>query len=215
MLLLRGEMRIPLLLAIVLCSGCVHQAVHVTPPDPTRMQDSSRKVAAQVVAAKASIKQANEALNDAKASHQAEMAKLQELAPKVDYIFSIAPQELKPLVAEVQLQVAGLNEAQMATSAKQDVALAKIVDAYGLAEQANAGSNEAQKYSGAYVAETEAMAKRYQAAEDARAKDSKALAYYRLHWLIGWIVLVGGIAACVLVVVLKFTARGAAIAARF
>lgn len=204
----------PILLAGAMLAGCVHQAKHFSAPDSTAIRSAAEKLSLSVDAAKTAVKNASVAVNGANESHATETQKLDDLVPKIDYVFSIAPQQLKPLISDIKMEVAELHEAQMLTTARLDTAIAAQVKASARLDEANAAKNQVAKLSPAYFAEVDSLAERANAAEIGWAKDAKSLAWYRLHWFLGIAVAVGGVLLCLLLAFLKFTGRLAISAAK-
>lgn len=185
-----------LLLAFVLCTGCVHKAVIYKVPDSTKLDAGVQDLADKVERARRAVALASTALNSAKLSHADEQAQLKAIAPKVDYVFSLAPQELKPLISEIKLAVARLDEAQMLTTARIDTTLAAQVEASRRLDEANAAKNLLiTDYGPAYKAKVKEQTVALNDAQQGWAADSAKLVKYQRErfwfWVIGSVAVLG------------------------
>lgn len=206
------------LAAAFACAGCAHTARHYSAPDSVAMVKSGRQLSAAVKAARANAEAATASVKAAGKQSAAQSETLTTTAQKLADLFRLSPPELRPLVAEVQSQVAALESGQeqedeeLAAANDQlyqenaQLSAATAADAQHLAEQTK------------YIAEANAITARANTAEAGWAADSQKLAWYRLHWWGAWIALGTGLLAIAAFAFLKFTGRlaisGAAIAAK-
>jgi hypothetical protein len=169
---------------------------------------------AAVAAARKSVLDAGTSLGGSEKSLTAARALFDVVLPKIDALPLTSPVEMKLAVASIQEDMRGLRELLDDASGENKTARASLTAAGQKLEEATAERNETQAAAAAYIEATAKITANANASEVARAKDSKALLWYRLHWWLGWIVLIGGVLACITVAFLKFTGRLAAVAAR-
>lgn len=177
--------------AALLCS-CASTPRHYQPPDPSRLKASTARVSKAVDDAHLNAKKAQAGVSDLvnrQNEIKAEISKLKDVPPT--------------LLQKIKEQDAGLKDVQIsqvvleknftdADKAKADVEKDKT-DYFGAAQKLanDAGADSQTK-------------------ADTINKQSKTIWWYRLHFFLGWIILITGIAACALVAFLKFTGRLAA-----
>jgi len=182
-----------LILTALSMIGCAHQARHFDAPNSSAMRGSNARLGAAVVSAKAAAQSASEQTAQQK-------AQIATVAPKLATLFRVAPPELRPVIANIQADVAEMQDRQSAIEQHQTELLKQL-------EEAETARVQHDTDQAKYIADAAKITDQLNASEAAWAKDAKALQYYRVHWFIGWIVLLGGVAACCLLAFLKFTGR--------
>jgi chromosome segregation ATPase len=201
-------MKLPLVVPIFLfLAGCAHQAVHYSAPDSSKLRASSGKLAEKVTAAKATAARASAAISAAKLSTDRESARIAEIAPRVENLLRVSPVELRPEIEALKGEVEDLKTDHEETVSHVDAAVAEQKTLGAQLEEANAAKNEVAQYGPEYFAKVDKLTDELNAAEVARAKDSKALLWYRLHWWAAWIVAGLGVVVCVVLAFLKATGR--------
>lgn len=203
------------LLAMLLLGACAHRASHFDAPDASKLQASARKLSSAVIASRDAVKEASTAVKTAKANHDAESVRIAEIEPKVLSLLRVTPMELRPFVDAIEADVIALHGEHDTTAHSIDAALVAQGVATAKLEEANAAKNEVEKLSPGFLAEVARLTERANRAEQAWAKDSKELVGMKLHRLMGWIIMVAGIALCALWGFAKIATRGAAVAAKF
>jgi hypothetical protein len=177
-------------LAITLLSGCAHIAKHYSAPDFAPVEVSETRLAVAVTKAQGSAQQ--------------EGTEIDTISGQADTLFKAAPPELRPQIAAMQADLVNLKAANV-----------QLRDQVG---EALAAKDEMSARLTAVEAESAKVTGEANAAEQAWAKDSQQLTWMKVHWFIGVIVLIGGLALCALVAFLKFTGRlataGAAVASK-
>lgn len=199
----------PYLIPILAClfAGCAHTAKHYDAPDSSKLRASAGKLAEKVTAAKATAARASAAVSAAKVSVDRETAKIAEISPRVENLLRVSPVELRPEVEALKGEVDELKIDHDETVAHVTAAKGEQSTLAAQLEEANAAKNEVEKLSPAYFADVDKLAARANTAETGWAKDSKSLAWYRLHWWGAWIIAGLGILVCIVLAFLKFTGR--------
>jgi hypothetical protein len=188
--------------------GCAHQAAHYNVPDASKLAAASQKLVQKVTEARATNARASAAVSAAKASSDREGQQLAEqIVPKVNELLRISPVDLRPEVQALQNEVTGLQAAHQETADHIAAGQREQSTLTAQLEEANAAKNELARYSPEYLAAVDKLAERANAAEAGWSKDSKSLAWYRLHWWTAWIVAGLGVVVCVVLAFLKATGR--------
>lgn len=197
-------------LALLICIafiGCSHVAKHYDAPNSAPLRSAAGKLGQKVTEATATAARASDAIAAAASSSESETAIIEYLKPKLGDLLKTAPEAMRPEIEALQTKVADLDAAHQETDAH--IAAGRTEQATLGAElaDATAAKNDVEKLSPAYFDEVDKQTDKLNRDEVAWSKDSKALTWYRVHWFIGWIVLILGIAGCAILAFLKFTGR--------
>lgn len=200
---------LPLLLALALATGCVHTAKPIKPPDPSAMNEHGRKLAAAVASARIHVQEAGKALAGSEKSITAARALFDIVLPKIDALPLDTPAEMKLAVASIQEDMSSLRGLLDDTSAGTVAARVEMTAVGAKLEEATAEKNATMAATDQYVKQADAIVKDRNDLDAKFAKDSKALAWYRLHWWGAWLVAGAGLLICVIGFLAKITAKAA------
>lgn len=201
------------LLAVLMCS-CAHQARHITAPDNSAVIGSAAKLNTTITRARQTAIAAQSAVVAVKTASGLEGEIIQRDAVKLTALLKAAPPELREAITSVQGDNADLlKKHEDLESRITEAATIQETHAKQLAEEIPAAQSELEKSNAAYFTNADALTDRANASEAGWAKDAKSLQWYRVHWFIGIIVMIAGIALCAFVAILKFSAKTAATAA--
>lgn len=195
------------LAAGLLLEGCASRPHPYKPPDSSTLVESGRRIAGAVVAAHTTARLARGSLAEAARSSQREGDRLAALPPKLSELLRIAPVELRPVVAALQIDVSDLQRAhemtvaQIAETQRAQSALASEL------EKANAAKNENAIAQMEFIAAADHFAALATGENAARVKAENSLLWYRLRWWGSWAALGAGMVGCGIFALLKFTGR--------
>lgn len=178
----------------ILFTGCVHVAKTHVAPDATELVSRQTEVKRRVQLASRQVEQG-------RAFHSAVAAQIVTVKGDVAKLESEVPMELKAEVQLVSDKLTALERVNGQVGGSLDGATEQLTAANATASEIEA------KYGPDFLALVERQTAELNKLDAQYAKADKALAWYRLHWFLGIIVTIAGIALCVLFAILKFTGR--------
>lgn len=186
--------------ALLCFSSCAH--VYHAPPN-AKLEASTARLSNAVTKATNTAERARAHVDAARKAADKEATSSATVLSQLDDLLKVLPPELKAkgdsLKAAVVQDQSDIGEivTHVDGAKSEHTQLTKDLDEAASAKQQVAIDKQE------YYADADKLAAQ-------ATKDSKALAWYRLHWFLGWAIFISGIVACIILAVIKWGAKWSA-----
>jgi len=196
-----------LAVAAIALSGCATRAKHFAEIDSTAVE-ASRTAAEKSIADATSAHNRSKAAVEKVANEHAQSVQITgTITSKLDALFRVSPPELRDAIMNIKADVLAQTALQKRMSDDLGAAQIQLANEGDALKVATANQIQLRADLTSYKAKADSQTDQLNATESARAETAKTLLWYRLHFWMGIIILVTGVALCGVLAFLKFTGR--------
>jgi len=188
-------------------SGCSTRAKHFAEIDSSAVEASRTAAEKAVADATGAHNRSKAAVEKVAVEHAQSVQITGTITAKLAALFRISPPELRDAITSIKSDVLAQTALQNRMSDDLGAAQIQLTNEGDALKVATANQLQLRADLASYKTKADSQTDQLNATESARAETAKTLLWYQLHFWMGIVILVAGVALCGVLAFLKFTGR--------